>query len=399
MCNIIDPKLATGSYAKYFKKLNSTTEEVDQGKGTSTSGAGGVGQPAAGLSTSTTSNGSHYSLQNGNGHTTDAGGGSGMNGAGSGGTSPTSSGTELMIPVPWGHVAAKTFGDPTTGHPILAVHGWMDNAGTFDGLLPLLSKNYYVVAVDLPGHGLSSHLPKGVPYHFTDFIIALRRIVNHLKWTKFSWIGHSMGAGLGALYASTFPSHVEHLVMLDLAKPITGESGADYGSKISLAIDQFLALEEKITPVPPVYPYEEAVQRLITATGGSLTAEAAQTLMIRGAKKTPDSKWYFTRDLRLRSPSILRFSHEQCFTILKQIRSNTLVIKATDAPWFEPEEICQRALDIYKTHCKSYKFVEVEGNHFVHLNEPEKLAGIINSFINITNTTTEHQPTTPKSNL
>lgn len=39
-------------------------------------------------------------------------------------------------------------------------------------------------------------------------MINLRRIVNHLKWKRFSWMGHSMGAGLGAYYASLFPAEV-----------------------------------------------------------------------------------------------------------------------------------------------------------------------------------------------
>jgi hypothetical protein len=35
--------------------------------------------------------------------------------------------SELKIPVPWGHVAAKAWGDPSK-RPVLAMHGWM---GTF----------------------------------------------------------------------------------------------------------------------------------------------------------------------------------------------------------------------------------------------------------------------------
>ena len=82
---------------------------------------------------------------------------------------------ELAIPAPWGTISAKTFGSPF-GKPVLAVHGWMDNAGTFDRLVPLLPKSIYFVAVDLPGHGRSSHLPAGVPYHYTVSFCILHRI-------------------------------------------------------------------------------------------------------------------------------------------------------------------------------------------------------------------------------
>ena len=69
--------------------------------------------------------------------------------------------------------------------------------------------------------------------------------------------------------------------MLDLVKPITGDSGEKYATKISLAIDQFLALEDKIQPIPPAYEYNAAVERLVKGTGDSLTLEAAKTLMVR----------------------------------------------------------------------------------------------------------------------
>ena len=44
--------------------------------------------------------------------------------------------------------------------PILALHGWLDNAASFVRLAPLLA-DADVVAIDLPGHGYSDHSPPG----------------------------------------------------------------------------------------------------------------------------------------------------------------------------------------------------------------------------------------------
>lgn len=38
--------------------------------------------------------------------------------------------------------------------PLLMLHGWLDNAASFALLAPLM-KGYYVVAIDLTGHGKS----------------------------------------------------------------------------------------------------------------------------------------------------------------------------------------------------------------------------------------------------
>jgi len=70
--------------------------------------------------------------------------------------------TEMKIPVPYGYITAKVWGSLNENSiRTIAMHGYMDNAGTFDRLIPLLPDQFYVVAIDLPGHGFSSHVPYG----------------------------------------------------------------------------------------------------------------------------------------------------------------------------------------------------------------------------------------------
>ena len=44
----------------------------------------------------------------------------------------------------YGHIAGKAWGDPG-GKPILGLHGWLDNAGTFDHLAPLINEVSFIV--------------------------------------------------------------------------------------------------------------------------------------------------------------------------------------------------------------------------------------------------------------
>lgn len=53
-------------------------------------------------------------------------------------------------------IAVRTWG-AEDGIPILALHGWLDNAASFERLAPMLD-GCFVVAPDLIGHGRSGHV-------------------------------------------------------------------------------------------------------------------------------------------------------------------------------------------------------------------------------------------------
>ncbi|EFN69658.1 Probable serine hydrolase [Camponotus floridanus] len=82
---------------------------------------------------------------------------------------------EIQIPMPWGQISGKWWG-PKDQQPIVAIHGWQDNSGSFDNLVQLLPSNIAMLSIDLPGHGFSSHLPYGQFYYvFWDGVITLRK--------------------------------------------------------------------------------------------------------------------------------------------------------------------------------------------------------------------------------
>ncbi len=73
----------------------------------------------------------------------------------------------------------RGWGDPNVVYSkrILAYPGWLDNAGSYDALAPVLvNEGYYVLAVDPVGCGKSSHLSQQVRYKLVDICYTTRHI-------------------------------------------------------------------------------------------------------------------------------------------------------------------------------------------------------------------------------
>ena len=75
------------------------------------------------------------------------------------------------------------YGDPSKPM-ILALHGWLDNAASFAPVAAFLH-DYYIVAIDMTGHGLSSHRSAGAHYHLTDFVNDMHELVESQAWSTF----------------------------------------------------------------------------------------------------------------------------------------------------------------------------------------------------------------------
>lgn len=292
---------------------------------------------------------------------------------------------ELTMPVPYGHLAMKAWGSPEGTQTILALHGWQDNAGTFDAIIPMIPDSFYVIALDFPGHGMSSHLPPGSPYHDIVFIMEIKRLVEYFKLENFIILGHSMGAALGLFFASIFPKIVDTIIAIDMIKPLSFPA-EELAKRTSDGIKLFLNLDEKINSKPPVYDHKTAIQKLIEAHSvyGVITPEGAECLLKRGTKQIEDGKeqLYFSRDNRLKAILFCRMDSTALMSYLQHIQCKLCIIKATNGIKLDSDEIVEKYIQLYKTKCKKFKYIQVEGGHHVHLCQPEVVAPFINQFLN-----------------
>uniref|UniRef100_A0A8C0WEN0 AB hydrolase-1 domain-containing protein n=1 Tax=Castor canadensis TaxID=51338 RepID=A0A8C0WEN0_CASCN len=165
--------------------------------------------------------------------------------------------SELKLAVPWGHIAAKAWGS-LQGPPVLCLHGWLDNANSFDRLIPLLRKvDFHYVAMDFGGHGLSSHYSPGLPYYHQNFVSEIQRVVAGEQEAERVW-----GWGLGPPFSRTFPEMVDKLILLD-SMPFFLDSN-EMESILTYkrrAIENTLQVEASQKPSSVVSPQEMLQQR------------------------------------------------------------------------------------------------------------------------------------------
>lgn len=242
-----------------------------------------------------------------------------------------------------------------------------------------------MLAVDLPGHGLTSHLPPGMYYHGTEIVLLIRRIREYFKWPKVSILGHSLGAMNGYAYTMLYPENVDFIICLDCLYPFeqyeTAEAMAD-------AIDKFLKydyLSTKTDNEPPSYTIEELEELLHKNTQGSVAKETCKYLLKRNITKSKvnPGKFYTHRDPRLKVTSLLLWSSELIIEGSKRITCPIFLSIGSQSPFIQIEEF---ALKIFETIRKdtgnnNIEYHVVEGTHHVHLNNPENVASLINAFI------------------
>ncbi|KAF5272136.1 hypothetical protein FQA39_LY01218 [Lamprigera yunnana] len=289
---------------------------------------------------------------------------------------------EIKIPMPWGHVSAKWWGRQDN-RPVLLLHGWQDNCGTFDRLVPRLNPNHGYLAIDLPGHGLSSHLPLGVSYCWTNWVVTVRRIVKHFKWNKMSILGHSVGGATGYFYEMLFPNHLDFLITIDALKPLTNThpftSISDRIEKL-IKYDKILSLHQE----GPTYTMDELKNLLHRSSYQSIHLDACEYILKRNVKEstvTPN-KYYFVRDPRVKLLPLLNTKHKQIIENTDKFLCPTLYFVSKQVnSFYAPLTDSREILRVLRKTKKNLEVHDIDGTHHVHLNNPELISEYINEFI------------------
>lgn len=266
-----------------------------------------------------------------------------------------------------GHIelAAHLFG-PEDGRPVIALHGWLDNANSFARLAPQL-KGLRILALDLAGHGYSQHRPPGAGYALADYAHDVLRVAEQLGWQRFALLGHSLGAIISVQLAAALPERVSHLALIDGVIPPTGAE-ADAGERLGLALQAQLRLDGKRKSVYKTL--EEGVQARMKGMV-AVSRDAAELLAQRGLMPVPGG-YSWRSDSRLTLPSPVRLSHAQAMAYVRRVNCPACLVVAADGMLARHAELLQQL---------PFEQQVLPGGHHLHLND-EHGAALVADCIN-----------------
>lgn len=141
------------------------------------------------------------------------------------------------------------------GPAIVLIHGMAGSSRTWRGAMPLLARNYTVIAPDLLGHGESAK--PSADYSLGAYASGLRDlIVGALGIERATFVGQSLGGGVAMQLAYQHPELCERLVLV-------GSGGL--GREVSWAL-RLLALPAAEYVMPILFP------RFLRARGEHVSA-------------------------------------------------------------------------------------------------------------------------------
>lgn len=240
----------------------------------------------------------------------------------------------------------------TGGHkpPVIMLHGLMANGICWTSLARVLEKEYDVIMPDARGHGNSSVPDFG--YRYEDHANDVAGLINALKLPPPILLGHSMGGMTAAVVASRKPNLLRGLILADptfLSPKVQREvRDSDVADQHRRMLN--MSLDEAVADARNRHPNRSAENLELFARARLQTSMAAFDVL------TPPNPDYRMLVSAIDVPSLIVFGD-------KGVVSSAV---AEELQRLNPRLQAQQIQ---------------EAGHSVHLDQPERFAAIIESFI------------------
>ncbi|KQB09202.1 alpha/beta fold hydrolase [Vibrio metoecus] len=270
-----------------------------------------------------------------------------------------------------GQLAAVEVGDAKMAEvSVIFIHGWLDNAASFFSLmqaLHALAPELHLCAIDLLGHGLSSHRAGYYPFH--DYIDDIDQLLLNLSPNKHVLVGHSLGALIASCYSAAFPEQVNGFVQIEGFGPLS-EPATESVTRLRQGVRSRHALRNV---KPRGYSsFDHALRH--RALVNQLSGELLRPLVERGTYQH-DEQWFWRHDLKLKADSLYRMTPEHAAQGRESIRCPQQVILGSQG-------FATLKQQAQNPEFATIPIATVTGGHHCHLEQPQAVAELIFGLVN-----------------
>ena len=252
-------------------------------------------------------------------------------------------------------------GNPTDP-PLVLVHGWPSSCLLWRKMIPALSKKFYILAPDLPGHGQSDK-PADIAYDL-DFLRGfIRQFYDAMNLEKASLVVHDLGGMAGLSFAVRHKDRLERLVVMNTSPY------SDWHYLLSFSI--FLLKQSVLTP----FFLNKTIFRQVLCTGfydTSLVSEEVVNLFITPWINSPEGKKAFSKTIAVPPIHMVESPHS-----LGTIDTPSLILWGKKDQFF-PFKLARRL----HQDIPGSRLVGIDGaGHFLQEEKPERINKALMDFL------------------
>ncbi len=258
---------------------------------------------------------------------------------------------------------------------LFLLHGWMDVSASFQFLVDALRREWFVIAPDWRGFGLSEWAREG--YWFPDYYADLDQLLDiYTPDAPAELVGHSMGGNIACTYAGIRPQRVAHLVSLEgfgLARVAPDAAPGRYARWLD---------ELKAPPRFTPYASFDAVAARLMKRNPRMTDEQARFLAQHWARRAGPAEVVLNSDPRHKTVNPVLNRIEELIACWRRVTAPVLWVASAEAKRLpsrtdSPEQFAER-----KAAFPDFRFHTLdECGHMMHHDQPQRLAEIIEGFL------------------
>jgi pimeloyl-ACP methyl ester carboxylesterase len=215
------------------------------------------------------------------------------------------------------------WGDPDNPRVAICVHGLTRTGRDFDVLGEALATTHRVLAVDMPGRGLSEWLPVKADYGFPTYLTTLTALIAASGADRVDWVGTSMGGLLGMVVAAQPNTPIERLVLNDVGPAIE-----------PVALERIKAY----VGADPTFENWQGFAACVRAISpfGPLGDEQWEHLTRTVGRERPDGRVGFVYDPGIAEPFRNAPAPPDLWPVWEAIRCPTLLLRGADSDLLSP---------------------------------------------------------------